>query len=243
MTGRWRRAFRRSRRSPSRHSWWRRHWLLIVAAVFAVVVAGSAYVLLRTDLVDVRAVQVSGTAEVAPSAVRAAAQVPRGTPLFRVDAAVVRARVLTTLPSIEAVSVQRLWPSTVRLVVRERQVAAAVPQGGGYLLVDRNAVPYRAVRVVPAGVPVLAVSAPGPTDPATVAAVAVLRSLPADLKSLVVSAAAPTEDQVTLNLRGGRRVLWGDASDNSAKAAATRVLLRQKGRLIDVTAPGLVTVR
>jgi uncharacterized membrane protein YdfJ with MMPL/SSD domain len=95
-----------------------------------------------------------------------------------------------------------------------------------------------------AGAPLLlAVTAPGPTDPATVAAVAVLRSLPADLKSLVVSAAAPTEDQVTLNLRGGRRVLWGDASDNSAKAAATRVLLRQKGRLIDVTAPGLVTVR
>jgi hypothetical protein len=46
-----------------------------------------------------------------------------------------------------------------------------------------------------------------------------------------------------LELKGDRQVIWGDATENGAKArVATTLLGRDDGKVIDVSAPSMVTV-
>jgi len=206
-------------------------------------VAGVAYLLLSSPLTVVRQVQVTGNGDVPAQVVLRAAAVPLGEPMVRLDGAAVQRRVLATVANVGSVSVQRHWPSTVRLVLTGRVVALVVPQDGQFLLVDRAGVAYRLTPKPPQGVVAAALADPGPDDAATRAVLAVLHGLPRDLRQRVQRVAAPTPDQVTLLLRDGRAVLWGGVSDGPAKAAVVRILLRRPGRHIDVSAPGLVTVR
>lgn len=222
---------------------WRRRWPLLTGLVLATLIGGGGYVLLGTRLMSVQRIEVTGTTTVPTSAVLDAANVQRGTPMIRLDRGGVRARILSALPGVAAVSVQLSWPSTVHLAVRERVAVAVVPSGGRYALVDRAGVPFRDVARAPAGLVVIDVQGQGPSAAATHAALTVLTGLPTDLRARVLRVNAPTAEQVTLILRGNRQVLWGDSSEAIAKAVVTRVLLARPGRLLDVSAPALVTVR
>ncbi|MGB9378751.1 MAG: FtsQ-type POTRA domain-containing protein [Mycobacteriales bacterium] len=229
--------------SPKRRR--RRLWarLVLVMMVVLALVGGGGYVALGTDLLVVKTVRVLGTHAVSAAAVETAAQVPLGTPMVRLDTGALRRRVLARLPGVATVAVHRQWPSTVRLVVTERVAVAAVPHSGRYLLVDRTGLPFGTAARLPGGLSVLQVATPDRGDPATVAGVSVLVSLPADLRALLVRVEATSAEQVDLVLRDRRRVVWGSASDATEKAAVVRVLLKRPGRVIDVSAPGLATVR
>jgi cell division protein FtsQ len=230
-------------RAAARRRRWRRNRVLLVALVVATVLGGLSYVALGTDLLAVRRVQVTGNHQNSAQTVGAAADVPVGTSMVLLDRAAVQRRVLAALPDVASVDVVRSWPASVRLVIRER-VAVAVTSGvGRFVLVDRGGVPFRSVTVPPAGLPAIEVPHPGPGDPTMRAALAVLRGLPADLRRLTLAVAAATAAQVILRLHGGREVMWGDADDGPAKAAVVRVLLKRPGRHIDVSSPGLVTIR
>jgi len=191
----------------------------------------------------VRAVQVRGTVTVPADQVRERAAVPIGTPLARVDLAAVRARV-AAIPVVESVTVDRSWPGTLTVRVRERAPVAVVPlTRGGFALVDADGVAFRSVAARPPGVPLVVVRSPGRDDRATAAALTVLRSLTPQLRAQLVSVQAPTAEQVTLVLAKGRSVFWGDAGDSDRKAVVATALLRRPGTRIDVSAPGVVTVR
>lgn len=215
----------------------------MVVAVLAAVLGSGTYVVLGTDLLAVKTVTVSGTHNVDSSAVLAAARVPVGKAMARLDRAAVRSRVLAGEPGIASVSVEREWPSTVRLVVRERTAVAAVPHGRSYLLVDRAGVAYRTVGAVPTGLAVLQVSSPDPRDDATRAGLSVLLSLPPEVRRLLVRLVARTAEQVVLILRDRRQIVWGRASEAATKGAVVKVLLGRPGKVIDVSSPGLATVR
>lgn len=230
-------------RAAARRRRWRSGRVVVALLVAITLVGGAAYVAVGTDLLAVRIVRVTGNHQVSAAAVLAAAQVPVGSPMVLLDAGPIRQRVLADVSGVAAVDVVRVWPKTVRLVVRERVAVAVVARGGRFVLVDRSGVPFRTVDRAPAGAAVIEVARPGPADPATRAALAVLGGLPPDLRSLVDAVAAPTAEQVTIRLHGGRDVLWGDAQDNRAKVAVVRVLLRRSGRHLDVSSPGLVTIR
>ncbi len=226
---------------------WKRRWrsgrLLLIVLAVVTCLGGLGYLALGTDLLVVKTVRVSGNQQDSTQAILRAAQVPVGTPLLLLDGAAIRQRVLAAEPDVASVDVMRSWPSSVRLDVRERVAFAAAPSVGGFVLIDRSGLPFRHVTVPPAGVAVVEVAHPGAADAATRAALAVLRRLPADLRALLVAAAAPTAEQVTLRLRGGRDVLWGGADDGAVKVAVVRVLLKRPGRHLDVSSPGLVTIR
>ncbi|PZS35227.1 MAG: peptidase S33 [Pseudonocardiales bacterium] len=230
-------------RAAARRRRWRSGRLVIVVLLVITLVGGAAYVAVGTDLLSVRTVRVTGNHAVSAPAVLAAAQVPVGTPMVLLDPAPIRQRVLAALPDVASVDVVRSWPTSVRLVVRERVAVAVVARAGRFVLLDASGVLFRTVATAPAGAGVIEVARPGPADPATVAALAVLRTLPADLRAILDVVAAPTAEQVTLRLHGGRDVLWGDAHDGAPKVAVVRVLLRRSGRHIDVSSPGLVTIR
>jgi cell division protein FtsQ len=184
--------------------------------------------------------------------VREVAAIADQTPLLRVRTGEVADRV-AQLPPVAQVSVRREWPSAVVIEIIERTAVAAVPVVDGFgdacepngpcwAVVDRTGVVFQTV--AEAGeLPVMVVAAPGPEDPATRAALAVLGSLTPQLRADLESLTAAGPASIELTLRSGWTVVWGDESASDAKAALATALLDRDGEVIDVSAPEVVSIR
>jgi cell division protein FtsQ len=234
---------------------WRSARPLIVIAAVLVVVAGLGYVGYGTSLLGVSHVEVRGAGFVSTADVRAAAAVRPGEPFLGLDTVAVARRV-EGLVGVAHADVSRRLPSTVVIDVRLRTPVAAVPVNAShpavatktpaastsYRLVDATGVAFRTVGSVPPGVVVVYLADPGPDDPSTVGALAVLASLPPELRDKVDHVSARTPVEIQLMLTGGREIVWGDATDNATKARVASSLLGRSGTVIDVSAPNVVTV-
>lgn len=213
-------------------------WLLAVLAV--VILGASAWVLLGTSVLGVRQVEVTGTSVVPESEVRAAAAVAAGTPLARVDTDAVAARVRALAP-VASVEISRSWPGTLVIAVTERVGVAAVAVPAGFGVVDSGGFVFHTVPSRPAGVPLLKVTTPGPTDPSTRAGLRVLAALTPPLRGQLTAVSVSAPSQVQLELAGGRVVIWGDAEQSDLKAQVATALLGRPGKTIDVSAPDVAT--
>ena len=216
---------------------------LIAVLLFVGLGLTTRVLLFDMGLADVEHVQVSGTVTVPVDDVLAAAAVPRGGPLAAVDTGAVAARVVR-LPAVASVRVGLDWPHTVTVAVTERIPVAVT--GTGSALVDGTGVVYRGAGGE--GLPRLTVLTPGPDDPSTRAATAVLTALPEPVRAQVLTVAAAVgvpgaPAQVTLGLTEDRQVRWGSADAAADKAAVLGPLLSEPGRVYDVTSPGLPTIR
>lgn len=215
------------------------------------IVAGVAWVLLGSRLLVVRSVVVTGTHLVGAGQVQAAAAIPAGEPMIRVDTGAVVSRV-DAITQVESAQVTRSWPDRIVITVRERTPAVAIPvpasvsASGGYDLVDGSGVIVRWARAAPRGMPVYsATAAPGALrgDPALVAAVTVLHQVPAWISRSVISVWASSPQAVTLRLSSHVTVVWGSPDRTSAKARELAILMRTHARYYDVSAPGSAVTR
>jgi cell division protein FtsQ len=240
---------RRRRRTP-----WRAAFFALAAAG---IVAAVAWALLGDRLFVVRSETVTGTHLVTPAKVIAAADVPLGTPLMRVDAGAVTRRV-EAIRQVASVTVTEDWPDHLAITVTERVPAVAVRlAGGGYDLMDPTGTIVRWARTRPAMLPLLTTSLTGSAllgDPGVAAAADVLAELDPSLARSVASVSVAqvlsgagesvvTAQQVTLALRDGKTVVWGDPSDAAQKNRELTILLRDPVRYVDVSAPGAVVTR
>ena len=242
-------ASRRRRRAAGRPPTpWRR--LVLGLGVVVLVLAVAAWVVLASPLLAVRTVQVDGVPGGAGDEVVTAAGIEVGTPLVRVDTAAAAARV-GRLPQVASAEVTRGWPGTVVVTVVERVPVAVVQTGGARRLVDAGGVLFETITgPAPAGVVPLEVSAPGPDDAATRAALGAVTALPAEVRAELTGVAARTADDVTLTLTDGRTVRWGSAELTDRKAEVLGALLQQieagsiePGALLDVSTPDAVVLR
>jgi cell division protein FtsQ len=215
-----------------------------VALALAVLAAVGllAWAALASPLLAVDRVVVTGTERLTAAQVTAVAQVEPGTPMARVSTLDVVAR-LRALPEVAGARVSRSWGGTVRIAVVERRAAAAVAQGGSFRLLDEDGVPFATAPKLPAGTVRLALASPSADDPATRAALAVLRELPPALRGQVREVRATSPDAVALLLPRDRTLVWGAPGDAPAKAAAAGALLRLGGHVFDVSDPRVVTRR
>jgi cell division protein FtsQ len=215
-----------------------------------VAAAVVAWLLLAGPVLAVRAVHVDGLVTLPADQVQEAAGIGAGTPLLRVDVDSAEARV-AGLPQVASVEVTRDWPDSVVITVVERVPVAVVGEAGRRSLIDADGVLFDMVTGrTPDGVVPLDVASPGPDDPATMAGVAAIGSLPARIRADVAAAAAGGPDDITLTLTDGTVVRWGDASESGEKSAALVGLLEQiaSGALepagtIDVSTPDAVVLR
>jgi cell division protein FtsQ len=224
------------------------------AAFFALaafgVVAGVAWALLGSRLLVVRSVTVTGTHMVPAAEVAAAADVPLGTPLVRVNTGQVARRV-EGIRQVASATVTKDWPDGLTITVRERTPVVAVRmRGGGYDLVDPTGVIVRWTAVKPAAMPLYLATVSGGAlrgNPGLTTAAAVLSELPSWLRTAVVSTAATQSaggaSQVTLLLRDGKTVLWGGTDRAAEKGRELAILIRGPARYYDVSAPGTVVTR
>ncbi len=221
---------------------WSRLRTLLVLLALLVLIGVATWVLLGSRLFGVSSVVVSGTSRVGVVQVTDLAAIPSGTPLARVDTAVVAARV-ERLPAVRSVDVRRDWPRTVRIVVHERVPAAVRARGSGFVLVDRTGVVFDEVDRRPDGLPL--VSAPVDAGaPALRAALDVLDAVPAGVRSKVRSVRATDPEDVTLRLTRGRTVVWGSTDRSARKGAVLAVLMTRKAaKVIDVSTPDAPVTR
>ncbi|GAA4615536.1 hypothetical protein GCM10023195_68530 [Actinoallomurus liliacearum] len=230
---------RPARRRPNR-------WKVLFVGLFVAGVLGTAtWVLLGSRLLVVRRIDVTGERLVSREEVLAAARVHLGEPLARLDTGVVRDRV-EAVQAVETARVERRWPTTVHIVVRERTPIVVAQHDNRYLQIDRYGVTVVASAARPRGLPVLDVANPTQSDPALRTGLSVVRALPSWLGRQVVGVDVPSTEAVSLRLADGVTVVWGAAERGPEKLRLLRGLLDRSPRgvrTIDVSSPEVVTTR
>lgn len=214
--------------------------VLLALASVAALVAGVWLVFFSSALA-VDKVEVRGTGVLSTQQVEAAAEVPRDVPLARLDLAAIQARV-EDLAAVRSADVSRSWPNAVRITVAERRPVGFVVRDGRYQGVDRSGVLFRDYPQRPAGLPELQMQPTTPVD-ALAEGAAVIAAMPAALVRRVAFVDVRTIDNITLHLKQGATVTWGSSDQSTDKARVLEVLLEQKARAYDVTAPGHPTIR
>jgi cell division protein FtsQ len=215
--------------------------LLGAIVLLAVVALGTRVLLYDTGLANVEEVTITGLVTVPEQAVRDAAAVAPGGPLISADTAGVAARV-AGVEGVAAVEVRRAWPHTVEIEVTERVPVALWETPQGLFEVDTTGLAYRRAPQPPPALPRLVFTGVAPQDPATTAAIAVLRDLTEPLR-VQVATVDVAGTQVTLGLVDERSVRWGDPERSADKVAVLGPLLGQPGSVYDVSSPDLPTVR
>ncbi|MGH3676227.1 MAG: cell division protein FtsQ/DivIB [Mycobacterium sp.] len=215
--------------------------VVIWAVVFAVLIVGLGLLLYFTPVMSARNVVVTGLGAVTQEEVVAAAAVQPGTPLLQVNTDDVAERV-ATIRRVASARVQREYPSSLRITVVERVPIVVKDYPDGPHLFDRDGVDF-ATAPAPPGVPYIEVDNPGPSDPATKAALQVMTALRPEVAGQVARIAAPSVASITLTLTDGRVVVWGTTDRTEEKAQKLAALLTQPGQTYDVSSPDLPTVK
>jgi cell division protein FtsQ len=153
-----------------------------------------------------------------------------------VDAESVRLGIMTAIPAVAAVQLERALPDTIRLSITARTPLAAVEAGKGFYVMDAEGVVYDKVGKSK-DLPVIKAS----TDAQREVARGILLAIPEDLREKVTRITARSRDNVTLGLRGGATVRWGGVEDSDLKARVLAGLTAVKATKYDVSAPLLPT--
>jgi cell division protein FtsQ len=240
----------RRRRVP-----WRTRFFALAAVA---VIAAVAWVLLGDRLLVVRSISVTGTRLVTSEQVLESADIPLGTPLSQVDAGTVTRRV-EGIRQVASATVSVDWPDHVSIAVTERVPVIAVRMADGrYDLVDKDGVIVQSAAAKPAALPVFATPLSGAAlrgDPGVAAVSSVLAELAPSLDRTVESvsvAQVPTgsvsgtfteSEQVTLSVKGGATIVWGDPSNAAAKNRELQIVLKNGVSYVNVSAPTTVVTR
>ncbi len=221
----------------------RRRRILQVGSVLAVlaVAAAALWTVYFSSTFAATTVSVTGTTVLSAGDVTAAAQVPLGTPLARIDTKAIAARV-QKLQAVAAVTVTRVVPHGVRIAVKERTAVYALSASSGFDLVDASGVAYTSVPDVPKGLVVASIS--GGDDQRLRRDVAtVVAALPPAVHDRAVLVTAETPDSIVIELSGGAEIVWGSADSSSQKAQVIAALLSVRASVYDVSSPSHPTTK
>jgi cell division protein FtsQ len=215
--------------------------LAFATMALAVFTVALGLVLYFTPVMSARSIIVTGIGAVTREEVLDAGHVRLGTPLLQIDTDGVADRV-AAIRRVASARVQRQYPSALRITIVERVPVVVKDFPDGPHLFDRDGVDF-ATAPPPPALPYLDVDNPGPTDPATKAALAVLLALRPEIAAQVGRIAAPSVASITLTLTDGRTVIWGTNDRTEEKADKLAALLTQPGHVYDVSSPDLPTVK
>lgn len=232
----------RSRRRFARRQWARRWltWKPVLALVLVLaLVAGGIWTVFFSSVLAVDGVEVDGATTLRAAQVRAAAAVPAGEPLARVDLEAVRRRV-EALAEVKSADVTRKWPDHVLVTVQERVAVAVVTIGDQIRGMDASGVVFRDYRQAPADLPKVTVTEDTRSE-ALEEAAGVIGALPAAIARIVDHVEVETVDRISLVLRDGRVVMWGSADQSDEKARVITALLEHPAKTYDVSVPGQPT--
>lgn len=216
----------RTRRSRGR----RRRTLLTWLGLVALLAAGVIFLFFFSSAFVVKDLQVNGGREEVQESAVALAQIPQGRPLARVAEGAVGERVLTDR-RIAEVTVERQWPSTVRLVLTEREPVLALTAGGATWLADAGGNVYEQVEQASNKLPIFETKGePTELDQRTVAGAAQLWRMRPDPDVLKGDLSRPRiDDDGAITLRVGEvRLIWGQPEENEKKWQVVQAIIGQE---------------
>lgn len=243
---------RAPRRSETSHGLVRR--LLRFCAALSLLCAAAAFP--ASAFFDLEAVTVAGNVTVPADEIRGRAGVGPGLNAFRVNAGLIRRRLLED-PRVRSASVTMAFPSRLRLTIAERTPAAALAVGEGYFHVSADGVALAAA-ADPESLPVVLADRLNPADvvvgqvlPSSDARLGswIAGSLPAALRDRVAGVHVDGAGEASLALRGGVTVRLGGNAGIDGRlemvpdvldAIATRGLVVES---VDLRVSGNVVVR
>ncbi|MYZ40588.1 FtsQ-type POTRA domain-containing protein [Streptomyces sp. MnatMP-M17] len=220
--------------------------LMIVLIMASVLLAGGTWALYGSNWLRVERVSTSGAEVLTRAEVESAAAVPVGAPLISVDTDAIEARLRRKLPRIDSVEVARSWPHGISLKVIERKPVLLIEKGAKFIEVDGDGVRFAEVEKAPAGVPGLELTVDQTAVPRRfgtgrliLEAVRARSELPRKVAADTRKVRVRSYDSISLELTGGRTVMWGSAEDGTAKARALAALMKAapKAAYFDVSAP------
>lgn len=220
--------------------------LLVVLALALGLTGFGAWALYGSNWVLVERVSVSGNDVLTKKQVRDAARIPVGTPLLSVDRAAAERRLETSLPRLDEVRVVRAFPHGIGIEVTERKPELVMKQAGKFAEVDVEGVRFDVVPEQPKGVPLLVMEVERSAglrhfgkERLRREAVRVATSLPDSVGRDTRTVRVRSYDSITLELTGGRTVLWGSGEQGSAKAESVTALMKasKDARHFDVSVP------
>jgi len=215
-------------------------WILIVIALAATVL--STLWLIRSPILSVRQVDVTGAVHSDPQAVVRALGMGIGTPTIDVDGTVITVSILED-PWVASVDVDIMWPGSVLIDVVERTPVAPVLAGGQWVLVASDGGVIMVVPDPDVTDSMIAIDQgpllPGDaiSDPAVLGALAFISRISQGGRS---GARVSIEGEGLAADVGSYRIRLGRPIDMAEKAAVLEALLEtgiEPGASIDLIAP------
>lgn len=217
----------------------------VIALVLVVITSCAGWVVFSSSWFGVREVQVAGAVVLSDAEVRDAVNLSADDALATVDTDAVAKRLEQLAPVADA-KVRRSWPGTLVVQITERQPVATVQAGGKPWLIDIDGVPYVSADKIGKqadGLLPLEVDDPSPDSLATREAVAVIDALDKETSELVDTVTAESAAQVTLVLKDGREVIWGDSSRMNDKLTMLPAVLEHSGTIYDISSPTAIVIK
>ena len=228
--------------------------LLRFCAALSLLCAAAAFP--ASAFFNLEAVTVAGNVTVPSDEIRERAGVGPGLNAFRVNAGLIRRRLLED-PRVRSASVTMTFPSRLRLTIAERTPAAALLVGEGYFHLSADGVALAAA-ADPESLPIVVADRLDPADvvvgkvlPSSDARLGsrIAGSVPAAIRDRVAGVHVDGAGEATLALRGGVTVRLGGNAGIAERlemvpdvldAIATRGLVVES---VDLRVPGNVVVR
>jgi len=204
----------------------RRRLRILVAFLVVVVVVVAAVGASLSPLLDVDHLQVVGLHHLDAAQIEAAAGVHRGDAMVWLDSSTA-ARAIEALPYVGHAEVRREWPSTVRIVVRERTPVAWVDGPRAKSLVDGSGRVIATASSPLSGRPQLVGvrSVPAPGGVVTPRAGARVASGLTGLVAAGTASVETTDRGVVMHLSAGPEIRLGSATRIAVKVRAALVVL------------------
>lgn len=213
----------------------RLQWL--VAGLVALVVLLGVLVY-AAPIVKVSQIDVQGTTNADPQAIREASAINAGDNMLRLNMAEA-AKGVSSVPWVAKVTVKRSWPTKVTVDVTEHKAIGYVMDGDTPQVVDENGQVFL-TGVKPEGS--FEYKKTKADDARAIdAATKALTALSDDLRGKLEGIEAESADSIRL-LFPNQAVYWGSADRADEKAEATRIVLGREGNW-NVSNPAMPTVR
>jgi cell division protein FtsQ len=236
----------RARRIAVQRGEGRRRLQRLVDAGLLVMVALGFLAALRSPLLDVDRVQVSGNAHTSADAVVAASGIGRGDQLIDLDLQAA-GEAVAALPWVRTAELHRGIDGAIAVEITERTPVAVVGQGAGAVIVDAEGRALAPLADEPGAAASLAViEAPGALEPGEFAGPEA-----ADALAVAAKLGGVVDMGVRLSIEDGRltglvdpgiQVVFGDAGQLDAKVRSLRTVLDQVdlacAAMIDLRSPG-----
>lgn len=217
---------------PKRQS--KRPWILWLLCVLA---AAAYWFVYHSTYFTATTVKVQGNQRIAAEIISSYATVALNQPLAKLPDTEIQ-NALAGIPEVKSALVERGWPHTVLITVIERAPIAVANDGVQLVLVDDAGI--AASGAIPAAPEGMLIVTGTPSSTAMQAAVTVIASLPKDWK--VTGVDAPTQDSVTVHLKGDVNVTFGSGANVDQKVKVAAALIANKYTAINVSSPDAPTV-